>query len=40
MFGDRNATEEMMIAALNKANAQFVLKLEKGLDTYVGASSL
>jgi len=34
-----NVTEEEMIAALKKANAhEFVMHLEKGLDTFVGGS--
>ncbi|KAL4455399.1 hypothetical protein ABPG74_012551 [Tetrahymena malaccensis] len=39
LYGKRDATEEQMIEALKQANAwQFIEKLEKGLDTYVGTS--
>ncbi|KAL4503074.1 hypothetical protein ABPG72_014303 [Tetrahymena utriculariae] len=39
LYGKRDATEEQMIQALKQANAwQFIEKLEKGLDTYVGTS--
>lgn len=37
VYGKRDATEEEIIDALKKANAyDFVMKLEKQLDTYVG----
>lgn len=36
-FGKTDATEEEMINALKKVNAwDFVSKMDKGLDTYVG----
>ena len=38
-YGKKNATEEEMIDALKKANAyDFVMKLDKKIDTYVGVS--
>lgn len=40
-YGHSAATDEDMIKALKQANAyDFVMKLDKGLDAYVGASSL
>ena len=40
-FGWCDASEEDMREALRKANAlYFVMKLENGLDTYVGSSSM
>lgn len=38
-YGKEDATEAEMKKALDQANAlKFVMHLEKGLDTYVGAS--
>ena len=37
MYGKTDATEEELIDALKKVNAwDFVCKMDKGLDTYVG----
>jgi ATP-binding cassette, subfamily B (MDR/TAP), member 1 len=37
LFGKTDATESEMIEALKKVNAwEFVEKMEKGLETYVG----
>jgi ATP-binding cassette subfamily B (MDR/TAP) protein 1 len=39
LFGKKDATEEQMWDALEKANAKkFIMSLEKKLDTYVGSS--
>lgn len=35
-----NATEAEIKTCLEQANAEFVYKLEKGLDSYVGAASV
>lgn len=40
LFGNRDATEEDMKIALEKANASFVFELEKQLDTYIGSTSV
>lgn len=41
LFAKEDATEEEMIDALKKANAyDFVTKMEKGLDTFVGTSGI
>lgn len=37
LYGKTDATEDEMIDALKKANAwDFISKMEKGLETYVG----
>jgi ABC-type multidrug transport system fused ATPase/permease subunit len=39
LFGKKDATEEQMWDALEKANAKkFIMSLEQKLDTYVGSS--
>jgi ABC-type iron transport system FetAB ATPase subunit len=40
LFGNRDATEEQLNRALNKANAQFVFELDRKLDTFIGTSSV
>ena len=41
IFGNADASEDECIQALKQANADFVLnELEKGLDTFVGSSSV
>lgn len=40
LHAKNNATEEEIEEALQKANAGFVKYLEKGLDTYIGSSSV
>ena len=40
LFANQNSSDEKIKEALNKANANFVDELEKGIDTYIGTSSL
>ena len=40
MFGNKDAKEEDLIQALNRANANFVFDFEKKLDTFIGTSSV
>lgn len=40
LFGNRDATDEEINAALVKANAQFVFDFEQQLDTFLGSSSV
>jgi len=39
-FANKDATEEDMLKALEKANAQFVMNLENKLETYIGSTSI
>ena len=40
MYGNSDATEDDMRKALQRANADFIFKMENGLDTYVGSSTV
>ena len=40
LFGNRDATDEDIMEALRKANAQFVFDFERRLDTFIGTSSV
>jgi ABC-type multidrug transport system fused ATPase/permease subunit len=40
MFANKDATVEDIKTALTKSNAEFVQKLESGLDTYIGSSAI
>jgi len=40
LFGNRDASDEQMKRALEKANAEFVFDFERGLDTFIGTSSV
>lgn len=40
MFGNKDASDDEIIEALQKANAQFVFEFEKQLDTFIGTSSV
>lgn len=40
LFANKDATLDDMKTALTKANAEFVQKLENGLDTYIGSSAI
>lgn len=39
-FGNRDATEEDMKAAIKEANAGFIYTMEKQLDTYIGSNAV
>lgn len=40
LYGNKNATEQDIKVALERADATFVKELEKGIDTYVGSGSV
>jgi len=40
LFGNKDASDDEIIEALQKANAQFVFEFEKQLDTFIGTSSV
>jgi len=40
LFGNRDATDEDIGIALNRANADFVYELEDQLDTFIGSGSV
>ena len=40
MFGNKDATEEEIKKAIERANAQFLFDFEKKLDTFLGTSSV
>lgn len=40
LYGNKDATEEDIKAALTMASASFVETMEKELETYVGAASV
>ena len=40
LFGNRDASDEEIKRALQKANAQFVFDFERKLDTFIGTSSV
>ena len=40
MFGNKDATEEEIKKAIDRANAQFLFDFEKKLDTFLGTSSV
>lgn len=40
MYGNKDATEEDLKVVLKQANADFIDKMEKGLETYVGSSTV
>lgn len=40
LYGNKNATEQDIKVALQRADATFVSELEKGIDTYVGSGSV
>ena len=40
MYGNGDATEEDVKHAIEQANATFIYQMEKGLDTYVGSSTV
>ena len=40
LFGNRDANDEQIKKSLTKANAQFVFEFERGLDTFIGTSSV
>ena len=40
LFGNKDASDEELVKALEKANAQFVFEFEKKLDTFIGTSSV
>ena len=39
-YGNSDATDQDIERAINLANAQFVYEMEKGLDSYVGSSTV
>jgi ABC-type multidrug transport system fused ATPase/permease subunit len=39
-YGNKDATEKDIEQAIKRANAEFVYKLDKKLDTYVGTGSI
>lgn len=40
LYGNKDANENDLERAINLANAQFIYTLEKGLETYVGSSTV
>ena len=40
MYGNKDATEADLERAINLANAHFIKEMEKGLETYVGSSTV
>lgn len=40
LFGNKDATENDLIKALYRANANFVFDFENKLDTFIGTSSV
>jgi ABC-type multidrug transport system fused ATPase/permease subunit len=40
MFGNKDATEEELKKAIERANAQFLFDFENKLDTFLGTSSV
>ena len=40
LFGNKDATEKDINDAIAQANASFVFELEKGIDTYIGSTSV
>ena len=40
MFGNKDAVERDVKEAIAQANATFIYELEKGLDTYIGSTSV
>ena len=40
LYGNRDASEAEIERAISLANAQFIFQMEKGLDTYVGSSTV
>jgi len=40
LYGNKDATEADVERAINLANATFIHQMEKGLDTYVGSSTV
>lgn len=40
MFGNKDAQEKDVKEAIDQSNATFVYELEKGLDTYIGSTSV
>jgi len=40
MYGNKDATELDLERSINLANAHFIYTLEKGLETYVGSSTV
>ena len=40
LFGNKDATNEDIKRAVEQSNASFIYELEKGLDTYIGSTSV
>lgn len=40
LFGNKDATDDDIREALQKANAKFVYEMENGIDTYIGSSAV
>lgn len=40
MYGNKDATAEDLDRAIKLANANFIFEMEKGLETYVGSSTV
>lgn len=40
MFGNKDATNEELKQAIDKANATFIYELENKMDTYIGSASV
>ena len=40
MYGNKDATEKDIQRAIKQANAEFIFEMEKGLETYVGSSTV
>ena len=40
MYGNKDATEADLERAISLANAHFIKEMEKGLETYVGSSTV
>ena len=40
MYGNKDATEQDIQKVIKQANADFIFQMEKGLDTYVGSSTV